>query len=212
MKPIPILFLPAAPTATDPLALEREVRSIENELRRSSQRDAFELVTRWAESPLDVVRELRKLKPVAVHFSGHGGKRVSHESWSSDPRRDVDSFDLFNGGVEIERLAEMFHAVGSTVRLIVLDGCYSEQQAETLDEIVDCVVGMRGTVRDDPARSFAIAFYGALGEGESVGAAFSQGHAAIALDGLRGEDRPLLRTRLGVDANGIVLAAKSRWR
>ena len=44
------------------------------ELERSGFRDSFELVTRWAVQPLDLLRGLRRLKPTVVHFSGHGGR------------------------------------------------------------------------------------------------------------------------------------------
>jgi hypothetical protein len=63
-----ILFLVANPRDTGCLALDREAREIYFELKRSAHRDRFELVTRWAAKPLDLLREL---KPV-VHFSGHG--------------------------------------------------------------------------------------------------------------------------------------------
>src|SRR5215468_5546321 len=67
-----ILFLAANPLGTTELALGREARAIQEELERSGQRDRFEFVTRWAVQPLDLIRELRRLKPTVVHFSGHG--------------------------------------------------------------------------------------------------------------------------------------------
>src|SRR5689334_12248543 len=67
-----ILFLAANPCDTGRLALDREARSIHLELKRSGHRDRFEFVTRWAAEPLDLLRELRELKPTIVHFSGHG--------------------------------------------------------------------------------------------------------------------------------------------
>ena len=68
-----ILFLAANPVGTDRLALDREARAIQVELERSGHRDRFELVTRWAAEPLDLLRELRKLKPTIVRFGGHLG-------------------------------------------------------------------------------------------------------------------------------------------
>ena len=59
---------------TDRLALNEEARAIQVELERSGHCDQFELVMRWAAEPLDLLRELRKLKPTVVHFSGHGGR------------------------------------------------------------------------------------------------------------------------------------------
>lgn len=67
-----ILFLTASPLGTDRLAVDREVRAIRHELERSGHRDRFELVTRLAVQPLDLLGELRRLKPTVVHFRGHG--------------------------------------------------------------------------------------------------------------------------------------------
>src|SRR6185369_6698615 len=85
-----ILFLAANPLGTDRLALDSEARAIQVELERSGFRDRFELVTRWAAEPLDLLRELRKLKPTVVHFSGHGTPDSAGEHRSSPAtRRDV---------------------------------------------------------------------------------------------------------------------------
>jgi hypothetical protein len=82
-----ILFLAANPVGTDRLALDEEARAIQEELERSGHRDQFEFVTRCAIRPLDLLRELRKLKPTIVHFSGLGGTRKL--SVDAGSRRDV---------------------------------------------------------------------------------------------------------------------------
>lgn len=94
--------------------------------------------------------------------------------------------------------------------MVVLNACYSEPQATALLAHVECVVGMRGAIRDDAARSFAIGFYGGLGDRESVDAAFKQGCAAIALEGLTEGDHPQLKVRDGIDAKQLILAADPR--
>jgi hypothetical protein len=225
-----ILFLAANPLGTDRLGLDREARAIQVELERSGFRDSFELVTRWAVEPLDLLRELRKLKPTIVHFSGHGSSGVAGARDSATgPRRDVvvenSGFDgapqhglFFQGAdgrpqlVSAEALETAFDAAGSSVKLVVLSACYSEPQAAALLTRVDCVVGMRGSILDDAARSFAIGFYGGLGEHEPVAAAYKQGCAAIRLEGLPDADRPQLRTRHGVDAAKLILASVERTR
>jgi len=222
-----ILFLAANPLGTDRLALDREARAIQVELERSGFRDRFELVTRWAAEPLDLLRELRKLKPTIVHFSGHGasGTTAGHHLEPAS-RRDVVGepghgdeprhglfFQSSDGRpqlVSTAALEETFGAAGASVKLVVLSACYSEPQAEALLAHVDCVVGMSGSLSDDAARSFAIGFYGGLGERESVAAAFKQGCAAISLEGLREADRPQIKVRAGIDAARLVLAAALR--
>jgi hypothetical protein len=199
MKKHTILFLAANPSGTDRLALDREARAIQVELERSGFRDCFELVTWWAAEPLDLLRELRKLKPTVVHFSGHGGQDVAGLFFQGpDGRARL---------VSTAAIEETFDAAGASVKLVVLSACYSEAQAEALLAHVDCVVGMGGSIHDDAARSFAIGFYGGMGERESVTAAYKQGRAAISLEGLRDGDRPQLKVRAGVDASQLVLAA-----
>ena len=224
-----ILFLAANPLGTNRLALDREARAIQAELDRSGFRDRFELVTRWAAEPLDLLRELRRLKPTVVHFSGHGapgpGTAGDHRP-SSGPHRDVVGDPGHNGSeprhglcfqgpdgrpqlVSTEALEETFGAAGTSVKMVVLNACYSEAQAKALLPHVDCVVGMSGSIHDDAARSFAIGL-GRLGERESVAAACEEGCAAISLDGLRERARPQLAVRADVDAGKLVLAADPR--
>ena len=192
-----ILFLAANPNGTDQRALDREARAMQAELQRSGFRDCFELVTRWAAEPLDLLRELRALKPTVVHFSGHGGQDgLLFQTPSGDARV-----------VSPSAIAEAFGAAGASVKLVVLNACHSDAQADALLEHVDCVVGMSGAVNDDAARCFAIGFYGGLGDRESVAAAYKQGRAAISLEAPHGSARPQLLARAGIDASQLVLAA-----
>ena len=227
MKKHTILFLAANPAGTSQLALGEEARAIQMELERSGYRDSFELETRWAAQPVDLLRELRKLKPTVVHFSGHGGSspvtgatgRTSHRDviTAAGPSDNEPQRGLFFQGpdgraqvVTAQALRDTFGAAGSSVKLVVLSACYSDAQAEALQAHVDCVVGMSGSIADGAARNFAIGFYGGLGERESIAAAFRQGCAAISLEGLRDSDRPQLTVRDGVDATKLVLAANPR--
>jgi CHAT domain len=222
-----ILFLAANPSGTDRRALDREGRAIQAELERSGFRDRFALETRWAAEPLDLLRELRKLKPTVVHFSGHGscdGARVRGSATGQHRAIGVQDEPAIPGQhglyfqgrdgrpqlVSAEALAHVFDAAGSSVKLVVLSACYSEPQAAALLPHVECVVGMRGSIHDDAARSFAIGFYGGLGERESVETAYKQGCAAIDLEGLSEGDRPQLESRQGVDAAQLVLASTLR--
>jgi hypothetical protein len=178
-------------------ALDQEATAIRKELKLSGYRDRFELVTRWAAEPHDLLRELRELKPTVVHFSGHGG-------------RDGLFFQAPNGEarpVSPAAIAETFGAAGRSVQLVVLSACYSEATVEALLAHVDCVVGMSGVLRDDVAKAFATGFYGALGDQESVAAAYQHGNAAISLEGLSEAERPRLRVRAGANADRIVLPA-----
>ncbi len=214
-----ILFLAANPSRTDRLALDQEASAIQVELERSRWRDCFEFVTRWAAEPLDVIRELRRLRPTVVHFSGHGGPDATGRHGLVG-RRDVFGADdaaacpglYFHGPdgsprrVSAGALRDAFGAAGSSVKLAVLSACYSEAAAQALLGHVDCVVGMSGAIHDDAARSFAIGFYGGLGECESIEAAYRGGCAAIGLDGFFDYDRPQLKAHRAIDPGAVILA------
>ena len=197
-----ILFMAANPAGTDARTLGEQARAIQAELERADRRDRFTFETRWAAQPLDLLREMVKLKPTVVHFCG--GRLV--DATGRVPGAGV----YFHGAderaqlVSGKALAHAFDAVGS-VKLVVLDACYSEEHAVTIAAHIDCVVGMAGETVDGAARSFAIGLYVGLGEGESVAAAFKQGCAAISVTG-GDPGQPQLRVRRGVDANLLVLA------
>lgn len=214
-----ILFLAAAPGESGQLALHQEVRAIQAELERTGYRDRFALEARWAVEPLDLLRELRKLKPTVVHFSGLGARSAPGAPHARpDPQldralavepRDGLFFQSPEGRsqlVSARAVEQTFGAAGGSVRLVVLSACYSELQAEALIAHVDCVVGWSDPLEGNAARSFAIGFYGGLGEQESVEVAYHQGRAAIGLEGLLDGDLPQLRVRPGVDAGRLVLA------
>jgi hypothetical protein len=216
-----ILFLAANPSETDRLALDREARAIHAELKRSGHRDRFDFQTRWAVEPLDLLRELRELRPTVVHFSGHGRRpagaprAANQRELGAEPAAADDApaglvfHDPARGTqvVSAAAIAEAFAAAGSSVKLVVLSACFTDRFAGALLAHTGCVVGMTGSIHDDAARGFAIGFYGGLGEHESVARAFAQGRAAIHLEGLPDPDRPQLRVRDGCDVDALVLAA-----
>src|SRR5262249_19645666 len=114
--------------------------------------------------------------------------------------------------VSTAALAEAFRATGSSVKLVVLNACYSDALAEALLVHVDCVVGMRGSIDDAAARAFAACFYRGLGDSESIAAAYAQGCADLRVQGLPHSDRPQLKVRGDLDPSRIVLAPAASRR
>jgi hypothetical protein len=194
-----ILFLAADPSGTDRLGVDREARSLQRELELSGHRDCFQIETRWAAEPLDLLRELRKLRPTVLHLVGHGGPN-GLVFQATDGRARI---------VTAEALGKTLGAAGGSVKLVVLRAGYGEAYAEVLRAYVDCVVWIGGTIHHEAARSFAVGFYGGLCECESVAVAYEQGQAAINLEGLVEGDSPQLKVRDGIDAGKLVLATEA---
>ncbi|WP_327005404.1 CHAT domain-containing protein [Dactylosporangium sp. NBC_01737] len=192
---IRVLMLAANPVDTPRLALDEEAREITEKLRLSQDRDAFELVTRWAVRSSDLLQHLNQHRPHIVHFSGHGDR--------------TGSITLSAGGgdsrpVGTEALAELFRVVRDDIRVVVLNACHSAAQAQAIGRHIDFIVGMRTRVTDESAVVFASAFYSALGFRRTVPQAFEQARTALMLHGLADHDVPELIIRPGADVAGTI--------
>ncbi|MDI3287808.1 pentapeptide repeat-containing protein [Polyangium sp. 15x6] len=209
---IRILFLGANPSDTTRLALGREVREITDRLHGTPEGERFEIVQAWAVRVSDLQAALLRHRPQIVHFSGHGrGDRsssspdsivVSREMLPADEPRaeDLDGEILVEDDagrakpIPASALANLFGIVGG-VRCVVLNACHSAAQAEAIRQHVDAVVGMRRSIKDAAAISFAWAFYQGLGFGVSLSQAFELGKNQIELSGFGDGEVPRFLTR-----------------
>jgi CheY-like chemotaxis protein len=178
-----VLFLASNPSDTARLRLDEEVRSIDEALHQARFRGAFDLSQHWAVRISDLQSCLLRHQPHIVHFSGHGSK-----SNGIILRDNAEKSRMVSG----KALGRLFSVLRSNVRCVVLNACYSEQQARSIAEQVDCVVGMSKAISDQAAISFSVAFYQALGYGEDVETAFRLGCAQIELQDLGEQDTPKL--------------------
>jgi len=180
-----ILVLASSPTNEARLRLDKEVREIDEGLRRSQQREKFTLQQRWALRPDDLRRALLDFNPEIVHFCGHGSG--------------VDGLVLENDAgkaqlVPTEALANLFKRFATRgLECVVLNACYSEIQANAIAEHINYVVGMNSGIGDDAAIKFAVGFYDELGAGWSYEDAYNGGCDAIALQGIPEELTPVFR-------------------
>lgn len=180
-----ILFLAANPRDTEPLRLDEEMRAIDQALRQSEFRDRFDIKQHWAVRVSDVQSYFLRHTPDIVHFSGHGSASeeiiLEDNSGNSQP-------------VSTRALSGLFSVLKDNIRCVVLNACYSEQQAGAIAEDIDCVIGMSKGIGDAAAISFAAAFYQALGYGRNVKTAFDLGCLQIDLESLDEQDIPKLIT------------------
>jgi WD40 repeat protein len=219
MNRVKVLFLAANASTHAQLALNREFRSIGAKIRAAGYRDQVELVSEWAVTLDELSGFLLHHQPQVVHFSGHGtstGNLVVHRDVPAErellglpdaktPPRPVSPADL-TIGLPPEGLAGLFAEFADRVRLVVLNACYSEAQAEAIVQSIGCAVGMSRPIRDDHAVAFAAEFYQALAFGKSVQSAVNLGVARLLNEGYR-EAISLVRlhVRAGVDAGSLVL-------
>ena len=180
-----ILILAVNPKDTSRLRLDEEVRDIKEGIKRSQKRDQIIPIPEWAVRTRDLRRLVLEHKPQIVHFSGHGEGQGGL------------CFEDNNGRskqVTGSSLKGLFRLLTSRTNLecVILNGCYSYPQAQAIAECVPYVIGMQGAVSDRLAIEFAVGFYDALGNGESIEFAFECGKTAMKLDGAASEDLPIL--------------------
>jgi hypothetical protein len=199
---IKLLFLAANAKDSAPLRLGEEVREIEEKLGYTPHRDSFELISQWAVRPRDLVTALMKYQPTIVHFSGHG-------------KTDGIILEDDNGQVRpvgIEQLLNVFSIFRDSVRLVVLNACYSGTGFEELSKIVDYTVGTTAALSDKAAITFAATFYKALAFGKSVQFAFELAKCEIILEEMSGAEAFSLLIREGVDASESFLTGRAKSR
>ena len=131
----------------------------------------------------DLQNHLLRHQPDILHFSGHGSKAneiiLEDEFGNSRP-------------IPTHALSRLFSLLKDNIRCVVLNACYSEQQAQAIAEHIDCVIGMSKAISDTAAVSFATAFYQALGYGRDIETAFELGCTQIDLEDLCEQDTPRL--------------------
>jgi hypothetical protein len=172
-RPIRILFLSANPSQLDHLAVEQEVRSIDEALRASDYRDRFRFEQHWSVRISDLQRLLLRNEPDILHFSGHGTQKEGLM---------LDTQDGEPCPIPNEALSDLFRLFQNNVRCVVLNACYSAEQAQAIVKCIPCVVGMSNLLDDSSAIIFSAAFYQALAYGKTVLVAFELGVNELKLE------------------------------
>jgi hypothetical protein len=194
--PIRILFLGSNPRDSLRLRLDEEVREIDQALARADLGKSFELCQKWAVRGSDLQFHLLRHRPRIVHFSGHGSEEnaIFLESDQGESRP-----------VTGPALARLFAQFNRHIRCVVLNACYSDDQAAAIAEHIDCVVGMSTEVIDQVAIRFAASFYQALAFGCNVQAAFEMSCSDLDIGDLGQAGVPrLLSTRCNPETVSFV--------
>lgn len=194
---IKIVFLGASPANENRLRIDEEARDIERSLDGTPYRQSFEFVTQWAVRIEDIQLALLNHKPHIVHFSGHGtqdqGVVIEDKLGNQQP-------------IGAQTLKALFTALKGNIRLIVLNACFSAPQARAISKVIDHIVGMNNTIKDDAAVAFASSFYRMIAFGNSVRDSFDVAKTSLMLPNLSENKKPKLLVREGVDSTRPFLA------
>lgn len=195
-----LLFIAANPECTQRLALDLELKCIQESIRGSGRKSLLEVVVAPAARHEDLELGLLEHQPTIVHFSGHGQgtKGLVFQG---------DNDDLIL--VDAAAIGELFMLVKKNIRVVVLNACYTEEQASVIVTSVDYVIGMRQEIGDKAARHFAASFYRTLIFGQSMAVAFGVGVNALRRAGMSDyADIPKLFIRKGISDDVALFATE----
>lgn len=184
-----VLILAAIP---DGLRLDREIREIEEAIKRAVKRDLFEIKIITAVRPIDIRRAIAEERPQIVHFCGHG---------MSDGSLVLEDDGGNHQPVLPTGLAALFKLHANYVKCVLLNACYSEKSAQAISQHINYTIGMNQPIEDKAAIVFAIGFYDGLGyenpdSQDVIQRAFDEGLAAIQMEDLSQGQIPVLKTKL----------------
>jgi hypothetical protein len=182
-KIVKVLVFSANPRDTGWLQIDEEVSSIDKALHVSKYRDNIDIRPHFAVKVSELQTLLLRHKPNIVHFSGHGSRSsqiiLPDNQGKSRP-------------VSPRALSNLFKLHSEHIRCVVLNACFSQEQANAIAQYIDCVVGMSKSITDSAAISFSAAFYQSIGYGESIEFAFNSGLVEIEIEDLDEQDTPKL--------------------
>jgi len=192
-----ILIVTANPDNTERIRFDKEVRDIDEGLKRK-WKSSYKIISIFAARPKDIRRAILDHQPSFVHFSGHGeGEEGIVFEDESGNQRTVDS----------NTLAEFFSLFVNDISCIVLNACYSEVQAKEIAKYIPYVIGMQKEIEDKSAIAFSVAFY----DGIFAGLTIEKSHK-LASNAIKWEDTKLKNntqpTLVRGESRGILLLAE----
>lgn len=167
-----ILLMTSNPKNAAHLSLNQEIKLIEEELLSAPKGYHFDIKPALDVNKGNISKLLENHKPCVVHFSGHGtGNHLMFY--------DKGYFDTISG----EKLGKVlgFHP---SISCVVLNACYSENQAKKIAELIPNVIGTTNTIYDNISIKFAQHFYRALFSGSSYVLAFKKALADLDIQNL----------------------------
>jgi hypothetical protein len=142
-----------------------------------------------AVTPESLLPMIHKANPHVCHFAGNqeGGNILMR---AEDGGEIVISDDAFEG---------LFQALGSSLRMIVMDTCQSARCARAVTKVVPFAMGVSGDILDDNAIAFYTNFYRSIAAGYSLGNAAVQARSVLSMNGSPEEEILVLFSRDGLD-------------
>lgn len=187
---IRILFLAADPSDLTRTRLAAEYQVIRDELRKGRLADRFVIEAVFSVKIPDMTGAVLTFRPHIIHFSGHG---------SADGELIFENSEAKARRATPEDLEGIFMSLAGRVDAVILNACFSEEQAAVISRHIPYVVGMKGLVTDQAAICFSLGFYQSLSAGETLADAFKHAGALLQAERLLGECEPVIKAGPGAE-------------
>ncbi len=161
-----ILFLAANPSDEARLQTDLEYRLVSERMRDNIY---YELLRPEFALTVENLIIAMNQKPQVIHFAGHGEQSGIIITNNQNQAQ----------GMGIRPLKRLFRQHKESSRLILLNSCYSEGQAEALSSLGMYVIGMNSSVGDNAAINFASGLYIGLSQGKDVEKAYDDAMIVI---------------------------------
>lgn len=170
-----VLFVSASPDGVDRLRVDREYRDLTDRLRGTGHGDRIKLIPVPAARLHDLRTGLVEHEPDVLHISCHG---------TLDGALCLDDDDVIRQAVDGERIVELVRALRSDLKLAILNACNSAPLARKLAQLGVQSIAIEGSIEDNAAIAFVLAFYEMLAHGKSIETAFEIARVGLRRDSM----------------------------
>ena len=201
-----ILFLGANPFDTGKLNLTAEYAGIAKQLEDKGAKERLVLKSEFCTDLEGFQEKTNTFRPNILHFAGHGsdangeleafGRGIGRPDWKENiglifHKSGYGGAMLINDATLDYNFQTFIEDDKIPIEVLVLNACYSTNQAEVLSKRVKYVVGVHNSIDDNASIDFSAGFYYGLSDGKTIESAFRYG---------KGRAMPKLK-----DKNQIVL-------
>ncbi len=171
-----ILMLTANPAGSYQLELEKEHSRITKKLQEKTEQ--FSLIVHHAVNNTEFKELNETTKPNVLHFSGHGnsnGIMLQNDDKNGSALLTARALDA---------LFEYFADEGVLFKAVVLNACYTEDQAQAIANHVPYVIASTTAISDEAAIAFSVGFYFKLdAQGGNIEQSFRSGRTQAVTTG-----------------------------
>jgi len=179
-KPLRILYAGSKKSST--LDLEYSYQTLAQSLKKFIAKDIVRFSKNLNINTSNIFDILLKQKPHIFHFSGKqdgGDIRITDENNHVTTISDIE-------------LAGFLTSFGDSIKLAIIDTCYSYNCAKSISDVVDFSVGVKDSIYDVDADKFFKVFYNALCSGFSIKDSIGQATASLKFKGTPLKEIPVL--------------------